>query len=97
MKPDAPGYIKPETDNGGIPLNTIDLRQAIVQRVHDKTGEELTDVIEGSIGSDERALPGLGVLFEMIWQNSPSPDQNRMVSTLYNHLHAAENTPPSPS
>ncbi|GGE01637.1 small acid-soluble spore protein SspI [Paenibacillus nasutitermitis] len=78
-------------------MNTLDLRQAIVQRVHDKTGEELTDVIEGSIGTDERALPGLGVLFEMIWQNSSSPDQNRMVATLYNHLHTAENTPPSPS
>lgn len=97
MKPDAAGYIKPEIDNGGIPLNILDLRQAIVQRVHDKTGEELTEVIEGSIGTDEKALPGLGVLFEMIWKNSPSPDQNRMVQTLYNHLRTAENAPPSPS
>ena len=82
-------------------MNTIDLRQAIVQRVHDKTGEELTDVIEGSIGNDERALPGLGVLFEMIWKNSSSPEQSKMVETLYNHLqNGSENaasTPPSPS
>lgn len=48
----------------------LDLRQAIVQRVQGKEDEELTDIIESSIDSEEMALPGLGVLFEMIWKNS---------------------------
>ncbi|MBM7569134.1 small acid-soluble spore protein SspI [Paenibacillus sacheonensis] len=78
-------------------MNNLDLRQAIVRRVQDKSGAELTDVIESSIGSDEMALPGLGVLFEMIWQDSPGPERNRMVELLYNHLHHAEQTAPSPS
>jgi small acid-soluble spore protein I (minor) len=67
-------------------LNNLDLRQAIIQRVQGKTGEELTDVIEGSIGNDERTLPGLGVLFEIIWQQSASAEQQRMVDSLYNGL-----------
>ena len=78
-------------------MNTIDLRQAIVQRVHDKTGEELTDVIEGSIEGDERALPGLGVLFEMIWKDSSIPSRNEMVQTLYQHLRQTGNAPTNPS
>lgn len=78
-------------------MSTINLRQAIVLRVQDKTGEELADVIESSIDHDERALPGLGVLFEMIWKNSEPSEHNKMVEKLYNHLHQAETAPPSPS
>ncbi|WP_274649176.1 small acid-soluble spore protein SspI [Paenibacillus humicola] len=68
-------------------MNNLDLRQAIIQRVHDKSNAELTDIIEGSIGSDERALPGLGVLFELIWQQSAAPEQSRMVETLHHCLN----------
>lgn len=78
-------------------MNNLDLRQAIVRRVQNKSGEELTDVIESSIGSDERALPGLGVLFEMIWKDSKAPEQNRMVELLFNHLRGMESANPSPS
>lgn len=64
----------------------LNLRQAIIQRVQNKTNEELTDVIEGSIDSDERALPGLGVLFEIIWQHSDETTQQKLVATLSEHL-----------
>ncbi|GFN33364.1 small acid-soluble spore protein SspI [Paenibacillus xylaniclasticus] len=65
----------------------IDLRQAIIMRVKDKSDSELTDIIQDSIGADERALPGLGVLFEMIWQHSTADDQSKMVGYLHSHLH----------
>ncbi|MBW7476529.1 small acid-soluble spore protein SspI [Paenibacillus oenotherae] len=78
-------------------MNNLDLRQAIIQRVQDKSGEELKDVIEGSIGNDERALPGLGVLFEIIWKQSNAASQNLMVDTLYNNFHTEETAAPSPS
>ncbi|PZE21210.1 small acid-soluble spore protein SspI [Paenibacillus xerothermodurans] len=64
----------------------LDLRQAVVQRVADKNNEELFDVIQGSIGGQEQVLPGLGVLFEIIWQHSASELQNQMVSSLQEHL-----------
>lgn len=79
-------------------MQTIDLRQAIINRVQDNTKEQLTEVIQGSVGNDERALPGLGVLFEMIWSQSSDSEQIHMVNSLYEHLHqdsAAAN--PSPS
>ncbi|CAM4381693.1 small acid-soluble spore protein SspI [Paenibacillus alkaliterrae] len=76
-------------------MQTIDLRQAIVMRVQENSTQELSEVIEESIGADERALPGLGVLFEMIWQQSSEPEQSRMVDSLYKHLHHSENANPS--
>jgi small acid-soluble spore protein I (minor) len=64
----------------------INLRQAIIQRMQDKSEEELHDVIQGSIGAEEQVLPGLGVLFEIIWQHSEANVQNDLVVTLKNHL-----------
>lgn len=68
----------------------LNLRQAIIQRVSDKNNDELRDVIEDSIGNDERALPGLGVLFEIIWQHCDSGIQNQMVETLHRQLHTSD-------
>jgi small acid-soluble spore protein I (minor) len=65
----------------------IDLRQAIVSRVQDKSSEELQEVIQDSIGNAEMALPGLGVLFEIIWSHSNPQERDRMVAVLHDHLH----------
>lgn len=64
----------------------LNLRQAIVKRVQDKNSEELMDVIEGSIGGDDRALPGLGVLFEIIWQHSDQQTHQQLVEKLKENL-----------
>jgi small, acid-soluble spore protein I len=64
----------------------LDLRQAIIGRLNGRSTEELQEVIEGSIGNGERTLPGLGVIFEIIWQHSEKEAQDQMVNTLMNHL-----------
>ena len=64
----------------------LNLRQAIIQRVQDKSSDELVDVIESSVGSDERSLPGLGVLFEIIWQHSEKDTQTQLAATLQKHI-----------
>ncbi len=46
----------------------------------------MTDIIEGSIDSEEMALPGLGVLFEIIWKNSTEAARKKMVSVLQKQL-----------
>jgi small acid-soluble spore protein I (minor) len=72
--------------SGGYRVNTLNLRQAIIQRVHDKSTEDLLDIIDDSVGADERTLPGLGVLFELIWQDTPPEGRQQMVDTLHRHL-----------
>ncbi|RJE91313.1 small acid-soluble spore protein SspI [Paenibacillus sp. 1011MAR3C5] len=78
-------------------MQIIDLRQAIVNRVHDNTKEQLTEVIVDSVDHDEKALPGLGVLFEMIWKESSTSEQSQMVDSLHRHLHQENGGNPSPS
>ncbi|MCU6711983.1 small acid-soluble spore protein SspI [Paenibacillus sp. J5C_2022] len=81
-------------------MNNIDLRQAIINRVQSNTADQLKEVIESSIDHDERALPGLGVLFEMIWKQSNPSSQGQMVQALHQHLSSAGNNTaanPSPS
>ncbi|MFD2615150.1 small acid-soluble spore protein SspI [Paenibacillus gansuensis] len=66
----------------------ITLRQAIMQKVQNKPDEEIFDMIENSVDADERALPGLGVLFETIWKNCGQEKQNELVGILQQHLPA---------
>ncbi len=65
----------------------MDLRQAIEQRVAGKSETELREIIDGSVGQEEMTLPGLGVLFEMIWTISPADDKSRMTGLLHRSLN----------
>ncbi|MVP01800.1 small acid-soluble spore protein SspI [Paenibacillus lutrae] len=64
----------------------LSLRQAIVQRVEGKSDQELQEIINDSIDGQEQALPGLGVLFEVIWKNITPETQTELVTTLRQHL-----------
>jgi len=65
---------------------SMSLREAIVKRVQDRDEEELMEIINDSVHADERALPGLGVLFEIIWDHIDAPTKNQLVSELKQHL-----------
>jgi small acid-soluble spore protein I (minor) len=66
----------------------LSLRQAIYKKMEEKTTEGLFDTIDDAVGNDERTLPGLGVLFEVIWKNSDKELQDRLTSILKEHLPA---------
>ncbi|MFC5402988.1 small acid-soluble spore protein SspI [Cohnella soli] len=67
----------------------LDLRQAIVQNVRDKEAGELAAIVNDSIDGEEMALPGLGVLFEMIWKGSTEAARNKMMTVLHKKLNPA--------
>lgn len=64
----------------------LSLRQAIYQKLQSQSESDLTETIEDAIGNDERALPGLGVLFEIIWQNIDKDTQTKLVHALKENL-----------
>lgn len=64
----------------------LDLRQAIVHKVHDSNEAELREMIEGSVDGPEQALPGLGAIFEMMWKNIDAKQQNELVHVAHEHL-----------
>jgi len=61
----------------------LNLRQAIMNNVANNTKEELEETIVDAIErGEEKMLPGLGVLFEVIWEHSSEQQKEAMLSTL---------------
>ncbi len=67
----------------------LNLRDAIIQRVQDRDEEELLAIINDSMHSDERALPGLGVLFEVIWDHLDPSMKDQLIQVLKQNLPAS--------
>lgn len=71
---------------GGIKMN-LNLRNAIIDNVTGNTQDQLQDTIVDAISNgEEKMLPGLGVLFEVIWQNSSNDEKQEMIQTLESGL-----------
>ena len=62
----------------------INIRSSIKNNFKDSTIEDLESSINESINSDEVALPGLGVLFEILWNNSI--DKKYILETIHNNI-----------
>lgn len=65
----------------------LNLRNAIVHNVSGNTQDELRETIVDAIQTgEEKMLPGLGVLFEIIWNNSNEEDRKEMLESLEDGL-----------
>ena len=65
----------------------LNLRNAIIHNVTGNTQDQLKDTIVDAISTgEEKMLPGLGVLFEVIWQHSSEQDKQEMLQTLESGL-----------
>jgi len=61
----------------------LNLRNAIMHNVSGNNQDQLEDTIVDAIQSgEEKMLPGLGVLFEVIWNNSSEEEKKEMLSVL---------------
>ncbi|KOO46876.1 small acid-soluble spore protein SspI [Priestia koreensis] len=61
----------------------LNLRNAILSNVSGNSPEELEATIMDAIQSgEEKMLPGLGVLFEVLWKNSDQSNKHDMLTTI---------------
>lgn len=61
----------------------LDLRKAILHNIKDNSKEDLEATIVDAIQlGEEKTLPGLGYLFELIWQQSDEASRTEMVEKL---------------
>ncbi|RHW40697.1 small acid-soluble spore protein SspI [Neobacillus notoginsengisoli] len=61
----------------------LNLRAAVIHNITGNTREELEDTIVDAIQTgEEKMLPGLGVLFEIIWNNSSEQEKTEMLEAL---------------
>ena len=61
----------------------LNLRNAILHNVSGNSQDQLEDTIVDAIQNGaEKMLPGLGVLFEVIWNNSTEDEKKEMLANL---------------
>ncbi|GGB27856.1 small acid-soluble spore protein SspI [Virgibacillus dakarensis] len=61
----------------------LNLRKAIVTNIAANDQEQLEATIVDAIqNGEEKMLPGLGVLFELIWKQSDEQEKQEMVNSL---------------
>lgn len=75
---------------GHLLLNAsqVNLRQAVLNNITDSTKNDLRETIVDAVQSGEdKILPGLGVLFEVLWNKSDPLKQGEMIEALYNGIH----------
>lgn len=61
----------------------LNIRKAILHNIKENSQDELEATIVDAIqDGEEKLLPGLGYLFELIWQESDEAVKMEMVSTL---------------
>lgn len=64
-------------------MNNIDIRQYIINNFKEDSIEEIKSSIEDSISSHEDdPLIGLGVLFELLWNNSNDNEKEIILSNI---------------
>lgn len=65
----------------------FDLRKAILANIKGKTEAQLRDMVETSIEDhEEKTLPGLGVIFEVMWVNLDYELQDNLIKILYKNI-----------
>jgi small acid-soluble spore protein I (minor) len=68
-------------------ITNLDLRAAIMHNMQGSSKEDVRNTIVDAISSrEEKTLPGLGVLFEVVWNNANAQDQEKMVSLIHEHV-----------
>lgn len=61
----------------------IDIRKSIINNFKESNIQEIKNSIEESISdNDEITLPGLGVFFEILWNNSDDTKKDYILQTL---------------
>ncbi|GEN35188.1 MULTISPECIES: small acid-soluble spore protein SspI [Aneurinibacillus] len=68
-------------------ISNLDLRAAIMQNMQGSSKEDVRHTIVDAITSgEEKTLPGLGVLFELLWREANDQEKNKMVDCIYNQV-----------
>lgn len=64
-------------------MAAFDIRDLVLKNLAGSTREEVEEYINETIQTkEEHALPGMGVLFEVIWQKSNDDERNSMMDKI---------------
>jgi len=65
----------------------FDLRNAVLSNLDDSGYDDINETIVDAIRSgEEKTLPGLGVLFEVLWNSSNISEKDSIISRITSNL-----------
>lgn len=68
----------------------LNLRKAILDNIATNDQKQLeATIVEAIEREEEKMLPGLGVLFELIWKHSSEEEKHEMIETLEQSIKQA--------
>ncbi len=66
----------------------LDIRQAVLQNLNNATHDDVEATIKDAISiGEEKTLPGLGVLFELLWKNASDDWKSDCTNKLVTYLN----------
>lgn len=67
---------------------SLDIRENIIKNFKGNTKNEIRETIAiATSGKDELILPGLGVLFEIVWNELPEEKQDELINIIHNKIN----------
>lgn len=80
---------KKEVDQ--VNIQDLDLRQAILYKLSDSSTQDIEETIQDAVRTgDEKTLPGLGVLFELYWQQCNDSHKQEVIGHIHDELQQSE-------
>jgi len=69
----------------------FDIRNLVLQNLAGSTREEIQGYIQETIDMrEEEALPGMGILFEVVWSKSNDQEKDNMMNKIMEGIPAAK-------
>lgn len=69
----------------------LDIRKNVISNIKGDTDSSIIDLINESVGiEDELALPGLGVLLELFWNDLDKKEQKNIASIIKSNINKNE-------
>jgi small acid-soluble spore protein I (minor) len=66
----------------------LDIRKAVINNLNNASHDDIETTIKNALElSEEKTLPGLGVLFEILWKNSDDDWKNDCIHKLAKYLN----------
>ncbi|HEY8395267.1 MAG TPA: small acid-soluble spore protein SspI [Bacilli bacterium] len=65
----------------------LDIRQAVKNNLVNASNIDVLNTINDAMNiTEEKVLPGLGVLFELYWRSASDEERNRIAMTISNSM-----------
>ena len=69
----------------------FDIRNIVLQNLAGSTREEVEGYIQETIDTrEEEALPGMGILFEVVWSKSDTSERENMMNKIMQGIPATK-------